>query len=202
MTHERIRLGISACLLGELVRFDGGHKRDPWNRWDSSSTGCRCPHRWSLGWTRRVNRCGWCRRPDSLLTNRTAHDHTARMHGYARRHVERTGRRRAGRLRVEEGFTSRIHVDGSSGIAATTWAAEPLPTPGIRRWRAIARHVASHGNVGEAGPESVATHRSSGRQRTPELRDFAPAPPTAKVASASLGARHPSPRERGATSCP
>jgi uncharacterized protein YbgA (DUF1722 family)/uncharacterized protein YbbK (DUF523 family) len=26
---ERIRLGISACLLGERVRFDGGHKRDP-----------------------------------------------------------------------------------------------------------------------------------------------------------------------------
>ena len=25
----RIRLGISACLLGQLVRFDGGHKRDP-----------------------------------------------------------------------------------------------------------------------------------------------------------------------------
>ncbi len=27
---ERIRLGISACLLGEKVRFDGGHKRDAW----------------------------------------------------------------------------------------------------------------------------------------------------------------------------
>ena len=26
--HEPIRLGISACLLGEQVRFDGGHKRD------------------------------------------------------------------------------------------------------------------------------------------------------------------------------
>jgi Uncharacterized conserved protein len=24
-----IRLGISACLLGQEVRFDGGHKRDP-----------------------------------------------------------------------------------------------------------------------------------------------------------------------------
>lgn len=29
MTDARIRLGISACLLGEPVRFDGGHKRDP-----------------------------------------------------------------------------------------------------------------------------------------------------------------------------
>jgi uncharacterized protein YbbK (DUF523 family) len=25
----RIRLGISACLLGDEVRYDGGHKRDP-----------------------------------------------------------------------------------------------------------------------------------------------------------------------------
>src|SRR5262245_47943956 len=25
---ERVRLGISSCLLGEAVRFDGGHKRD------------------------------------------------------------------------------------------------------------------------------------------------------------------------------
>jgi len=23
-----LRLGVSACLLGEAVRFDGGHKRD------------------------------------------------------------------------------------------------------------------------------------------------------------------------------
>ena len=29
MHREPIRLGISACLLGERVRFDGGHKRDP-----------------------------------------------------------------------------------------------------------------------------------------------------------------------------
>ena len=27
--REPIRLGISACLLGERVRFDDGHKRDP-----------------------------------------------------------------------------------------------------------------------------------------------------------------------------
>jgi uncharacterized protein YbbK (DUF523 family) len=29
MTPERIRPGISACLIEEPVRFDGGHKRDP-----------------------------------------------------------------------------------------------------------------------------------------------------------------------------
>jgi uncharacterized protein YbbK (DUF523 family) len=26
--ERRIRVGISSCLLGETVRFDGGHKRD------------------------------------------------------------------------------------------------------------------------------------------------------------------------------
>jgi uncharacterized protein YbbK (DUF523 family) len=28
MTTSRVRIGISACLLGDAVRFDGGHKRN------------------------------------------------------------------------------------------------------------------------------------------------------------------------------
>jgi uncharacterized protein YbbK (DUF523 family) len=28
MAEEKVRLGVSACLLGEAVRYDGGHKRD------------------------------------------------------------------------------------------------------------------------------------------------------------------------------
>lgn len=28
--HRTIRLGISSCLLGHPVRYDGGHKHDPW----------------------------------------------------------------------------------------------------------------------------------------------------------------------------
>ncbi|MBU2489096.1 MAG: DUF523 and DUF1722 domain-containing protein, partial [Proteobacteria bacterium] len=27
--EDRVRIGVSACLLGEKVRYDGGHKRDP-----------------------------------------------------------------------------------------------------------------------------------------------------------------------------
>jgi uncharacterized protein YbbK (DUF523 family) len=30
MTRPRPRIGISACLLGQEVRYDGGHKRDRW----------------------------------------------------------------------------------------------------------------------------------------------------------------------------
>lgn len=28
MIHKKIPVGISSCLLGEAVRFDGGHKKD------------------------------------------------------------------------------------------------------------------------------------------------------------------------------
>ena len=28
MTEERIKIGISRCLLGDKVRYDGGHKKD------------------------------------------------------------------------------------------------------------------------------------------------------------------------------
>ena len=92
MTHDRIRLGISACLLGEPVRFDGGHKRDPFLveslgqfvDWvpvcPEVESGLDAP-RESM---RLVQADGRIR----LLTNRTAQDHTTRMHGYARRRVE------------------------------------------------------------------------------------------------------------------
>ena len=88
MTHERIRLGISACLLGEPVRFDGGHKRDPFLveslgqfvDWvpvcPEVESGLDAP-RESM---RLVQTDGRIR----LLTNKTAQDHTTRMHGYAR----------------------------------------------------------------------------------------------------------------------
>ena len=92
MNHERIRLGISACLLGEPVRFDGGHKRDPFLveslgqfvDWvpvcPEVESGLDAP-RESM---RLVQTDGRIR----LLTNKTAQDHTARMRGYARRSVE------------------------------------------------------------------------------------------------------------------
>ena len=32
MGEEKIRLGISTCLLGENVRYDGGHKLDRYLR--------------------------------------------------------------------------------------------------------------------------------------------------------------------------
>ena len=92
LTHTRVRLGISACLLGKPVRFDGGHKRDPFLveslgqfvDWvpvcPEVESGLDAP-RESM---RLVQADGRIR----LRTNKTAQDHTARMHSYARRRVE------------------------------------------------------------------------------------------------------------------
>jgi uncharacterized protein YbbK (DUF523 family) len=92
MTHERIRLGISACLLGEPVRFDGGHKRDPFL---VESLGQFvdwvpvCPEVESgLDAPRESMRLVETDDRIRLLTNKTAQDHTTRMRGYARRRVE------------------------------------------------------------------------------------------------------------------
>jgi len=90
--HERPRLGISACLLGQPVRFDGGHKRDPFLveslgqfvDWmpvcPEVESGLDSP-RESM---RLVQTDGQIR----LRGNKTTQDHTARMRGYARRRVE------------------------------------------------------------------------------------------------------------------
>ena len=92
MNREPIRLGISACLLGERVRFDGGHKRDPFLvetlgsfvEWvpvcPEVESGMPAP-RESL----RLVQAG---REIRLITNKTAQDHTASMRGYARRRLE------------------------------------------------------------------------------------------------------------------
>jgi uncharacterized protein YbgA (DUF1722 family)/uncharacterized protein YbbK (DUF523 family) len=90
--RERIRLGISACLLGERVRVDGGHKRDPFLvetlgqfvEWvpvcPEVESGMTAP-RESL----RLVQIG---KEIRLITNKTAQDQTSTMRGYARRRLE------------------------------------------------------------------------------------------------------------------
>jgi uncharacterized protein YbbK (DUF523 family)/uncharacterized protein YbgA (DUF1722 family) len=95
MNREPIRLGISACLLGERVRFDGGHKRDPFLvetlgpfvEWvpvcPEVESGMPAP-RESL----RLVQAGSEIR---LIGNKTAQDQTASMRGYARRRLQELG---------------------------------------------------------------------------------------------------------------
>jgi len=88
---EKIRLGISTCLLGEKVRFDGGHK---WDHFLTDTLGQYveyvpvCPEvECGFGVPREPFRLvGDCQRPH-LVTSRTNHDHTERMLLWAKRRV-------------------------------------------------------------------------------------------------------------------
>ena len=84
-----LRIGISSCLLGDEVRFDGGHKRDPfltgtlgpfveWVRvCPEVEVGMGVPRE-----TLRLVRVGGDTR---MITTRTGIDHTDRMRAYAAR---------------------------------------------------------------------------------------------------------------------
>ena len=89
---DRPRLGISACLLGDQVRFDGGHKRDPF------LTDILSPHvSWvrvcpevevGMGTPRETLRLE--RRGDGairMITTRTDVDHTDAMSAWTRRRL-------------------------------------------------------------------------------------------------------------------
>ncbi len=84
---EKIRLGISACLLGENVRYDGGHALDRFLR-DTLGTYIQyvpvCPEvECGFGVPRETLRLvGDPKRP-RLVTGRTGIDHTARMEAWA-----------------------------------------------------------------------------------------------------------------------
>jgi uncharacterized protein YbbK (DUF523 family) len=86
-----IRIGISSCLLGEPVRFDGGHKRDPFLtetfgafvEWVLVCPEVEC----GFGTPRESMRLVHVDNGVRLLTVRTAVDLTDRMVEYARRRV-------------------------------------------------------------------------------------------------------------------
>src|SRR6185436_15141286 len=86
-----IRIGISSCLLGEAVRFDGGHKRDPFLtetfgafvEWVPVCPEVEC----GFGTPRESMRLVRVDNGVRLLTVRTAVDVTDRMVEYARRRV-------------------------------------------------------------------------------------------------------------------
>lgn len=88
-----IRIGISACLLGESVRYDGGHKHDaflvdvlgPYVQWVSV-----CPElEAGLGVPRPTMRLERSSAGTRLITPATGEDHTEAMHRFAERRVKR-----------------------------------------------------------------------------------------------------------------
>jgi uncharacterized protein YbgA (DUF1722 family)/uncharacterized protein YbbK (DUF523 family) len=91
---SRIRIGISSCLLGEQVRFDGGHKRDPFL---TDALGAHvewvpvCPEvEMGLGTPRETLRLvrGAPGEPLRMLTTRTAIDHTEGMNVWSRKRLD------------------------------------------------------------------------------------------------------------------
>jgi uncharacterized protein YbgA (DUF1722 family)/uncharacterized protein YbbK (DUF523 family) len=90
--NERIKLGVSACLLGERVRYNGGHKRD---RFLTDTLGAYvdyvpvCPEaECGLGIPREAMRLVGNPESPRLMTIKSAQDHTARMLRWAERRVE------------------------------------------------------------------------------------------------------------------
>ena len=91
-----IRIGISACLLGEEVRFDGGHKRDrfltevlgPFVEWVPV-----CPEvELGMGTPRETLRLVRGGSGLRMVTTRTEIDHTEAMNRWAARRVEALAR--------------------------------------------------------------------------------------------------------------
>lgn len=86
---ETLRLGISSCLLGQKVRYDGGHKAD---RWLTDVLGQYvefvpvCPEMGcGLPAPREAMRLAGDPQDPRLVTVKTGIDHTARMAEFARR---------------------------------------------------------------------------------------------------------------------
>jgi uncharacterized protein YbgA (DUF1722 family)/uncharacterized protein YbbK (DUF523 family) len=89
--QEKIRLGISTCLLGENVRYDGGHKRD---RFITDTLGRFvefvpvCPEvECGLPVPRESMHLAGDPESPRLVTTRTKIDHTERMVNWARKRV-------------------------------------------------------------------------------------------------------------------
>jgi uncharacterized protein YbgA (DUF1722 family)/uncharacterized protein YbbK (DUF523 family) len=89
---ERVKILVSACLLGEKVRYDGGHKRDlflnvtlgPLVEWVRVCPEVDC----GLPVPREAMRLVGDTKHPRLLTNKTGMDHTERMERWAQARLE------------------------------------------------------------------------------------------------------------------
>ena len=119
-----IRIGISSCLLGEGVRFDGGHKRDVYLtetfgrfvEWVPVCPEVEC----GLGTPRESMRLVSARDGARLLTVRTHLDHTDRMTQYSERRVEELAARELCGYVLKKDSPScglhRVKVYGAHGV--------------------------------------------------------------------------------------
>jgi uncharacterized protein YbgA (DUF1722 family)/uncharacterized protein YbbK (DUF523 family) len=137
-----IRLGISACLLGQEVRFDGGHKRDRFLT-DELSKHVEwvpiCPEvEVGMGTPRETLHLVRVGRTPRMITTRTGIDYTDRMNGWARVRAEALSREdldgyvfkkdspSCGAWRVKVKSTQGVVRDGRGLFAAAVLERLPL----------------------------------------------------------------------------
>jgi len=90
---DKIRLGISSCLLGNLVRYDGGHQHDryltdifgPYVEYIAVCPEVEC----GLGIPRETLRLVGSPEAPRLVTTKSGIDHTERMRSWAVEHLQR-----------------------------------------------------------------------------------------------------------------
>jgi uncharacterized protein YbgA (DUF1722 family)/uncharacterized protein YbbK (DUF523 family) len=126
---DRPRLGISACLLGDQVRFDGGHKRDPFLTDILSPHVCWvrvCPEvEVGMGTPRETLRL---ERRDGrairMVTTRTGIDHTDAMSAWARIRLTELEREHLSGYVLKKDSPScgmeKVKVFGASGMPRRT----------------------------------------------------------------------------------
>lgn len=123
-----IRIGISSCLLGERVRYDGGHKRDSFlvdTLGGFVEYVAVCPEvECGLGVPRESMRLTGDPEAPRLVATRSGADHTERMLAWARRRVaELAGEDLCGfvfKSRSPSSGMERVKVYSASGAAART----------------------------------------------------------------------------------
>jgi len=127
MTSDRpVRIGISSCLLGETVRFDGGHKRDAFlvdQLGRHVEFVAVCPEvEMGLGTPRPALRLvqGEGDGDVRLVMPKTGDDHTAAMTAYARERVEGLGACDLSGFILKRGSPScgmeRVRIYGEAGM--------------------------------------------------------------------------------------
>ena len=136
-----IRVGISTCLLGQPVRWDGGHKREPF------LTEVLAPYfEWvpvcpeveiGMGIPREPVQLVRAEGDVRMLGSRSRRDWTEEMRVYAARRVRALDRLDAVRLRAEEGFAELRH--GAREGAQCDGHAEARRPRRVRRGAAAAR---------------------------------------------------------------
>lgn len=126
---ELIRLGISACLLGQEVRFDGGHKRDPFLM---NVLGAHvqwvpvCPEvEMGLGTPRETLRLVRVGGSTRMVTTRTSVDHTDGMQAWSARRLDELAREDLSGYVLKKDSPScgmeRVKLyDGAGGMPART----------------------------------------------------------------------------------